>query len=155
MAPLTARLVPLPQNQASARPRRSYEAPMDVGAHHSSCAPRISFARSEKFGIGSEKNGNAFGSTADAIVVIDVPVVDKKGWAMRREADDRVAAVGRRNRAVIDHGYDSGVKQRQCATGSQHFAPPVQREPIPATSQELIISARGVDPQNVAAHVIL
>lgn len=51
---------------------------------------------------------------------------------------------------MIDHGYDLGVHQRQYTTGSQQFAPPVQREPVSATSQELIISARGVDPQNVA-----
>ena len=127
---------------------------MDVGAHHSSCASRMSFARSEKFGIGSEKNGKAFGSTTDAIIVVDVPIFDKKGWAVRRDSNDRVAAVGRRNRAVIDNGYDPGVNQRQYTTGSQQFAPPVQREPISATPQELIISARGVDPQNVAALVV-
>src|SRR5262249_30163348 len=32
----------------------------DFGPHLISCASRISFARSEKFGIGSEKSGNAF-----------------------------------------------------------------------------------------------
>ena len=91
----------------------------------------------------------------DAIVVVDVPIIDKKGWTMRRDADDRMATVGRRNRAMIDHGYDLGVDQRQYTTCLQQFAPPVQREPISATPQELIISARSVDPQNVAAHVVL
>ena len=90
----------------------------------------------------------------NAIVVVDVPIVDKKGWAERRDADDRVATVGRRNRAMIDHGYDLVVNKRQYTTCSQQFAPSVQREPITATPQELIISARSVDPQNVPAQVV-
>jgi hypothetical protein len=94
-------------------------------------------------------------STTDAIAVADVPIVDKKGRAERQGADDRVATVGRRKRTAIDHGYDLVVNQRQYTTGSRQFAPPFQREPITATPQELIISTRSVDPQNVAAPVVL
>jgi hypothetical protein len=36
--------------------------PVDFGAYLISCASPISFALSETFGIGSKKNGNAFGA---------------------------------------------------------------------------------------------
>ena len=82
---------------------------MDVGAHHSSCASRMSFARSEKFGIGSEKNGNAFGSTADAIVVVDVMIVE----VMEAALGHAYAVAGRRVEAqrAID-GLKVAAKRR-------------------------------------------
>src|SRR5215510_3431095 len=117
--------------------------------YRTACLPAHAFANCYSF------CAEQFRSMTDAIVVVDVPIIDKKGWTMRRDADDRMATVGRRNRAMIDHGYDLGVDQRQYTTCLQQFAPPVQREPISATPQELIISARSVDPQNVAAHIVL
>ena len=86
---------------------------MDVGAHHSSCAPRISFARSEKFGIGSEKNGNAFGSTADAIVVVDVMIVE----VMEAALGHAYAVAGRRVEA------QRTIERLKAAAESRYISP--------------------------------
>ena len=51
-------------------------------------------------------------STADAIVVIGVPVVDDERRAERRGAHGRVATVERRIRAMTDFGFDPGVGQK-------------------------------------------
>src|SRR5215470_872969 len=63
-------------------------------------------------------------STADAIVVIGVPVVDDECRAERRGAHGRVTTVGRRNGAMNDFGFDHGVGQRQRATDLPHIAAP-------------------------------
>src|SRR5262245_63976373 len=46
--------------------------PVDCGAHLFSCATLISFALSEKFGIGSKKNGNAL----VAVYAYSEPIAD-------------------------------------------------------------------------------
>jgi hypothetical protein len=63
-------------------------------------------------------------STADAIAVIGVPVVDDERRAERRGAHGRVTTVERRNGAMNDFGFDTSVGQQQHTTNPPHIAAP-------------------------------
>src|SRR5262245_31997580 len=60
-----------------------------------------------------------------------------------------------RYRAMIDFCLEPGVGQSQYATAPLHISAPDNREAVRAASQELIIPIGGIEPQNVAAPVVL
>ena len=78
----------------------------------------------DKYQLTDGRRDSSVISTADAIAVIGVPVVDDEGRAERRGAHSRVTAVERRIRAMADFSLDHGVGQQQHTTDPPHIAAP-------------------------------
>ena len=92
---------------------------------------------------------------ATTIVAAGISVIDDERRAMRRGTHNRLTMVLRCICATDDYRLNFRINKRHGTAQPQYCAAPAEGEIILAALQELIITTRGIEPQHVAAPIVL